>query len=156
MKQTGIIHREKKGSEIINESGSMPTIVMLEGESNTVAAIVAPAKGADEYAIHAVGKEIDASGLSSMSIKSDQEPAALSLIQAVRRERPETIECMTPEESPVGESKSNGAIENAIRNVQGQVRTLKLMLEEKYAVRIGEAYGAPMVGQICCGTHQHL
>ena len=47
MKQTGIIHREKKGSEIVNESGSMRTIVMPEGESNTVAAIVVPAKRVD-------------------------------------------------------------------------------------------------------------
>ena len=116
----------------------MPTLVMLEGENDWVASIVVPAKGADDYAIEAVGKEIDLSGLTKMSIKSDQEPAILNLIQAVRRERPETIECMTPEESPVGESKSNGAIENAIRNVQGQVRTLKLMLEERYKVRIGE------------------
>ena len=29
-------------------------------------------------------------------------------------------------------------MENAIRNVQGQVRTLKLMLEEKYKVTIGD------------------
>ena len=96
--------------------------------SRTMLATVVPAKGADDYAIAAVGKEIDVSGLTRMTIKSDQEPAIHSLIQAVRRERPETIECMAPEESPVGESKSNGAVENAIRNVQGQVRTLKLML----------------------------
>ena len=34
MKQKGIIHREKKGNIIINEKGSMPTIVMLERENN--------------------------------------------------------------------------------------------------------------------------
>ena len=130
MKQKGVVHREKVDGRIINEKGSMPTIVMHEGENNWVSPIVVPAKGADDYAIAAVGKEIDLSGLISMTIKSDQENSIKSLIQAVRRERPETIECMTPEESPVGESKSNGAVENAIRNVQGQVRTLKLMLEE--------------------------
>ena len=69
----------------------MPTIVMLEGENNWVSPIAVPAKGADDYAIDAVGKEIDASGLTNMSIKSSQEPAILSVIKAVRRERPEVI-----------------------------------------------------------------
>ena len=55
---------------IINEKGSMPTIVMLEGENNWVSPIVVPAKGTNKYAIDDVGKEIDASGLTKMSIKS--------------------------------------------------------------------------------------
>ena len=59
MKQKGIIHREKQDGRIINEKGSMPTLVMLEGEHDWVAPIVVPAKGADDYAIEAVGKEID-------------------------------------------------------------------------------------------------
>ena len=51
MKQKGVIHREKKGTIIINEKGSMPTIVRLEEENKWVSPTVAPAKEAEEYAI---------------------------------------------------------------------------------------------------------
>ena len=42
------------------------------------------------------------------------------------------------EESPVGESKSNGEVERAIQEVQGQVRTIKDGLETKYNVSVIE------------------
>ena len=35
---------------------------------------------------------------------------------------------VVPEHSPVGESRSNGAAENAIKRLQGQLRTFKLVL----------------------------
>ena len=90
------------------------------------------AKGPEDYAIDAVGKEIEQSGLIKMSIKSDQEPVLVDVIRAVKRERGESIEVMKPEHSPVGESQSNGRVERTIRTVQAQVRTLKLMVESKY------------------------
>ena len=40
------------------------------------------------------------------------------------------------EESSVGEHQSNGAIENAIRRVQGQARTLRDALESRIGIRI--------------------
>ena len=135
MWQKGETHREKKEGKIINEGGSMPTIVMsFAGEESDkwVAAFVVPAKGPEDYAIDAVGKEIEQSGLTKMNIKSDQEPALVDLIRAVKRERGESIEVMKPEHSPVGESQSNGRVERTIRTVQAQVRTLKLMVESKY------------------------
>ena len=42
------------------------------------------------------------------------------------------IEQVGKELSPVGESASNGAVENAIKMVQAQYRTLKLCLESRY------------------------
>ena len=41
-------------------------------------------------------------------------------MRVVKAERPEAIE-LQPEESPVGESQSNGEIERAIQTIQGQV-----------------------------------
>ena len=61
-------------------------------------------------------------------MKSDNEPAIVALKQAVKAERPEEI---IMEESPVGESASNGEVENAIKQVEGQFRTFKSCLEEK-------------------------
>ena len=40
------------------------------------------------------------------------------------------------EKSPVAESQSNGRVENAIDSVEGQVRALKLDLEDKMTVKL--------------------
>ena len=37
-----------------------------------------------------------------------------------------------PEESPVGESQSNGDVESAIKQVQGQYRTMRLSMQSSY------------------------
>ena len=43
---------------------------------------------------------------------------------------------MSFEESPVGEHQSNGAVENAIKRVQGQIRTVRDALESRIGERI--------------------
>ena len=51
----------------------------------------------------------------------------------MKNERQEEIIC---EESPIGESSSNGKVENAIRHVQGIVWSLKPQLEEKLELKL--------------------
>ena len=51
----------------------------------------------------------------------------------MKQERGERI---VLEESPVNESQANGAIENAIKQVQGQIRTMKDCLESRIATKI--------------------
>ena len=70
-----------------------------------------------------------------MILKSDGEPSIVALKEAVKAERPERI---VLEESPVSESKSNGAVENAVQQVHGQVRTIKDALESRLGKRIEE------------------
>ena len=48
----------------------------------------------------------------------------------------ERSERIVLEESPVKESKSNGVIENAIQQVQGQIRTTKDCLETRLGRKI--------------------
>ena len=43
-----------------------------------------------------------------------------------------------PENSVVGESQTNGAIERAVQDVKGQVRTVKVALERKLKVKLKE------------------
>ena len=69
-----------------------------------------------------------------MILKSDGEPSIVALKEAVRLERGERI---VLESSPVKESKSNGIIENAIQQVQGQIRAIKDGLESRIRTRIG-------------------
>ena len=115
----------------------MPTLVSFERGTKWMSANVVPKKGVEGDAVHAVGREIDLAGLRRIVIKSDQEPALNELLRAVKAERPEELETQ-PEESPVGESKSNGEIERAIQTVQGQVRTIKLSVQKRYGCNIRE------------------
>ena len=68
-----------------------------------------------------------------ITLKSDQENAIKVVLDGVvtSREKATLIE-----HSPVGDSQSNGSIENAVRKVQGQIRVLKLQLENNYKTQI--------------------
>ena len=81
----------------------------------------------------------------------------LALKAAVKREREARIMF---EESPVGESQSNGEIERAIQEVQGKVRSVKLNLESRvrrrmkrddYIVPWMVRHAAQMVNRLCVG-----
>ena len=61
-----------------------------------------------------MSKEVNRLGHPELVMKSDGEPAIITLKQRVRQERPERI---VLEESPVKDSQANGAIENAIKQV---------------------------------------
>ena len=90
-------------------------------------------KGGDDYAIERAAKEIFSLGYSKVVIKSDQEPAIKTLIDSVMRRitalRGKVDMQIIPEESPVGESQSNGEVESAIKQVQGQYRTMRLSMQ---------------------------
>ena len=68
-------------------------------------------------------------GYTRLVLKSDGEPAILALKAEVKKKA--NIDIIT-EEPAVGESQSNGEIENAVFHVQSQVRTLKSAVESRY------------------------
>ena len=90
-----------------------------------------------------------------MILKSDQEPAMIAIQKETRKElwnevleilnkvkenkMSEDLQDCDPggvvilENSPVGESQSNGSVEQAIKEVQHQIRKLKMQLEENIA-----------------------
>ena len=67
-------------------------------------------------------------------IKSDQEPAIVDVQRAViaKRGNAPTI----PVKSPVGDSQSNGRVENAIKKVRIMVKTILSSLESRWCVRV--------------------
>ena len=81
-----------------------------------------PSEGANAYAVKRLANDIGMLAHPEIILKSDGEPAIIALIQAVQRERHERI---VMEESPVHDSTANGGIENAIQQVQGQIRAIK-------------------------------
>ena len=56
-------------------------------------------------------------------IKCDQEPAIKALRSCITQELSGVA--VIPEESSVGESRSNGEVERAVRTVKGQFRTFR-------------------------------
>ena len=117
------------------ESGSsetelgMPVLVIKDRKSGFKASFVVPRKGRSSHAAKRVSKVLDVLGYRRLVLKSDQEPAILQLKEQVKDERTEEI---IMEMSPVEDSRSNGEIEKAIQDVQGQIRTLKSSMEGRY------------------------
>ena len=138
-----------------NEEDLMyPILVIKEKISNGVWALPVIRKGAyKSKIIKRVIEVINSVGSPKIIIKSDQEPAIVDLQKDVRKELWNEIIEITKqakgikegkikddfikptggevilENSPVGESQSNGFIENGIREVQNQVRKFKNQLE---------------------------
>ena len=128
---------------------SLPILVGVDRKSKWIFAHMVPSKGLDPHAIKMMSREIRLAGYSTMVIKSDQEPSILALIEAVKREKGEAVEVtgkemkkrkgelqIIAEESPVGEHQSNGEVENAIKSVQSQMRTMRLALQARYKSKI--------------------
>ena len=82
-----------------------------------------------------VSREIDLAGYNRLILKSDQENSILDFPKAAKRERGEFVEIM-PEESPVCDHQSNGAVERAVQNVEAQIKTMRLALESRYKCKI--------------------
>ena len=67
-------------------------------------------------------EDLDNMGYKDIILKSDQEPALRAFMDTVKAHWNENA---AYEHSPVGESESNGAVERAMQNWEGQVRTVK-------------------------------
>ena len=108
-----------------------PYLVVIEHKHGRCWAHQVPNKGVNDGA-HWVPKRIlqdlDNNGLGDTRIllKTDQEPSIVCAQRAIQDLKPDII----PINSPVGESASNGRIENAIRRVQEKMRTLRHQLEK--------------------------
>ena len=85
-----------------------PMLVMKYRKSGTIKAHLVEEKGANNYAIKRLGQDIAFLGHKKIIFKSNNTPAILARKAAIKRERPEET---LMEESPVGESASDGDIE---------------------------------------------
>ena len=75
-------------------------------------------------------------------IKSDQEPAIISMMSDVVRLRAaKGAEETIPENSPTYSSQSNGVVERGVQAVEGMIRSLRSALEERISEKldIGDA-----------------
>ena len=109
-------------------------LVAKDSKSGAIFAHVVPQKGldADGYAVARIVEDIKWLGYAKLLVKSDNEPAIVALCnEALRRLRIEGITQASREGPPAYDSSSNGAVENAVKAVQGLLRTVKLGFERK-------------------------
>ena len=113
-----------------NVQGETPILIWKDSNSKGSMAIVVPEKGACEYALRKGAQDMKRIlGYNRMIFKGDQEPALRDLLERMRMLCGE--QCMM-EETPVGDSQSNGDVENAVMQVQGMFRTMRGDLESCY------------------------
>ena len=107
-----------------------PVLVGFDHVSNGIWALAVDQKGATRSSTKWVAGKIDEAGCAGtqVTIRSDQEESIIALKKAVAVYRQsETVSL----ESPVRDSKANGAAERAVRTWAGQLRTLRHHLESR-------------------------
>ena len=108
-----------------------PQLVMIDHGHGRVWAYIVPNKGVFDGAAwlpKRIVQDLNNTGYenSRIQLKSDQEPSIVALQTAIQEFKTGVI----PINSPVGESESNGRVENAIRRVQEKVRVLRHQVEQ--------------------------
>ena len=103
-------------------------LVIKETKTKAISTFIVPNNGATEYFVRAVADFISGCGSGRAILKSDGEQAFVARQEAVKNSRQsDTI----LENSPKGNSQSNGAAENAVREAEGTNRTWKMSVEEQ-------------------------
>ena len=90
-------------------------------------------KGANELAVGQLVEYLDSMGYPRVVFKTDGENPITALMRAAKVQWAGDL---VVEESPLGDSNSNGAAEVAVKTHQGLTRTLKLALEQRIGCSI--------------------
>ena len=122
----------------VSSNASLTCAVMQESLTKSVWAYAVASKGAKEnWMVDQVLEDLETAGLRNdrIVLKTDQEPAITEVMKEVQRRR----ECdygTAIDNSRVGDSDSNGTIENTIKQFEGMARTTRFALEEKLGQKI--------------------
>ena len=106
------------------EENPIATLIAIkDSKSKAMRAYLISNKGGCEQKItNEIAHWINSLGYKHIIVKSDREPSIVAVQDAVKEAS--KIE-MVPENTPKGESKSNGNIESAVRELEGMIRSLK-------------------------------
>ena len=127
-----------------DEDPSLPGVLIIWDDNyECLWALPVESKGPVDWVVKWIVDKLDEIGYRGVAItlKSDQEPAIIALKRAVAAKRSGVT---TPIDSPARESQCNGAVEQAVRRWQGQLRTLKGHYEENMGSKLPVAH--PLMG----------
>ena len=108
--------------------------VARDRRTRMIFAHVVPRKGmSHEYGAVAMTNDLERLGYNEVILKCDNEPALRNVQEEVKARRTQST---LLENSPVGDSRSNGAAERAVQAVQEQVRVLRHGLEQRLGAKV--------------------
>ena len=108
--------------------------VTRDRRTRMIFAHVVPKKGfSHEHGTMELIKDIAKLGYNEIILKCDGEPALKTIQEEVRRQRSEKT---ILENSPVGDSRANGAAERAVQAIAEQVRVIRRGLEQRLELRL--------------------
>jgi hypothetical protein len=121
-----------------SEDKASPILVLRSGRDRWTYSEVYPAKGVQNpWCAKRLAVELAMLPWTRFIFKSDQEPAILALkAEALKILKVLAAKEVVLEESPVGDSQSNGLAECAVREVKGVVRSLRWALEELHGMKV--------------------
>ena len=162
----------QEGTKLTEEESGLPILVRIDSSSKMLFANMVPRKGECEYAIKRAEQDVTkVLGYRKVVFKGDQEPALQKLLDHVgmavgenvtREDRRAEIgdaqgNQTIREESPVGESQSNGEVENAIQRIQGMYRTMKDDMEANLGQKNTRGSPSdPMDSKTCCSNNEQV
>ena len=109
-------------------------LVVKDTNGKAIFAHVIHKKGveSDGYSVTRLIEDVQWLGYRRIMLKTDNEPAILQLLrEAIKGIKTELVDMdqVGEEHPPAYDSRSNGSIENAVKQVQGYLRTMKVSLE---------------------------
>ena len=123
----------------IDKREELKVLVVKDERTRTLFAHAVEQKGIDseEYAVKQVAKDIEELGYRQVSVKSDQEPSTMALLRRLMRlVNVDVVDQVLLDHQAVGDSQSNGSIENGVKTVMGQLRTMRAALERPARYRL--------------------
>ncbi len=113
-----------------------PYLAIIDGRSRSVHAVALPDKKATTLSnVRAFASFVKGLGYTRIVNKSDGEPAMVALKTAAAKFA--AVEAV-PEQSPVGDHKANGAVENAVKEIKRRQRAIRSSLESRLGFKLKE------------------
>ena len=133
------VFRQAELSEGNRKAILLKILVLKDAKSKFVSAHVVPTKGLgeDRYAAEKLRRDVLWLGYPRIILKSDNEPSLVAVTKEVLKAlKVEVLDQSAAAAPPAYDSKANGSVENAVKLVQGLLRTLKECLEKRIRHRI--------------------
>ena len=112
----------------------MTMVVMKDEMTGCVAAHVCQTKGAtDQWIVDRLCDDIELFGHTEVILKSDGEPSMVQVQGAIKEKRAHGTMCQN---SPAYNPQANGAAERAVQEVMGQIRAMKIGLQQRINAEI--------------------
>ena len=152
---------KQEGTQV-DKREELKVLVVEDERTRTLFAHAVEQKGIDfeERAVEQVAKDFE-----EVSVKCDQEPSTKALLRRlVRLVNVDVVDQVLHHHPAVGDSQSNGSIENGVKTVMVQLRTMTAALERKLACKIPldhpvmawmTTYAAQLLSQFQVGHDGH-